>query len=1124
MNYTNTSNPRRRLMSAALFSASGLALMAAPAMAQETITTDEAAPEEEKRIVVTGSRIAVDSTTELESPVQVLTADNLKQAGEIDVTQTLRELPALSGSDPANLDSAQGFALSGASTLNLRNLGANRTLVLQDGRRHVPGIGGTATVDVGSIPNALIAEVQVLTGGASGVYGADAVSGVVNYIMRTGRDFDGLEYRVQTGISDEGDAEEIFGSVAGGGTFEDGRGSAVFAVEYSHSTSILNGDRDFAAGPNNFAFGQSNAFLNGQLGLAADSENALIPNRTLPVSSTRGIIAIGGFPFDRLAFGPSVASNFLPGSSTVPTFDGTNIPILQIIDPETGQLRAYNPGISTGAFNASGGDGIPINDPTLTLIPEITRVVASAGIDYEITSTITAFADAKFAYVETSETQGIPFADDLFLAGDNPFIPSALRAQFDELGATFAGVARDNLASDTGRGTDIERSTIRATGGLRWEAPESNVSFEASYTWGRTQVDDTGRNHRLNDRYFTAFDAVALTQANIDGTDPIFNFTDGSGTLKAIRGGEDIEINSGSAQVGDIVCRAEVTGLPSPSNAPFLVGGPPVFADGTVINGTDVSGQTRPVTFQIGDGTCAPLNLLGEFQGAGLEFAFVDINQDTTIEQQQFLAVLSGDTEHLFELPGGPVGFAAGFEYRRDESQFTRDSFESIEPRVIENVSAALFDSPLNGEGITVYELFGELRIPILAGVPFVENLEVTAAGRYSDYNTIGTTETYSFGGQYSPVDWLTFRGTYSRAIRAPNIGELFAPQGVATIGVDADPCDDGNINNGTSNRATNCLLFVDEGFDSANFLTAFSTGTNGGNPNLTEETADSFTIGGIFQPRGILGGALDNLVVIVDYYDIEIEDAVGSLTGQQIANACVDLPSINNQFCDAIERDPARGNAIVGFTSGNINLASLRARGVDFEARYAFDAPFGNGDWGTFTLSAAGTHFLERRTDSDPTIQSTIADETDPVQQQILILEQQLDSDNLGTVRGLNNPTPDWIVNFAVNWDFDRFNLGWRTRWEDSQLNVSNADAFDVEVQGNDVVIVEDTTILDPSQRFTGNGFEHDFTFSYEATDSIQVFGGVNNVFDREPFDGLFTRPVSPRGRFFFLGVSGSL
>ncbi|MEO1729818.1 MAG: TonB-dependent receptor [Pseudomonadota bacterium] len=1122
MNYDTKSYGRARLLAASLLSASSIALMTVPAHAQDSITTEDEPAEEEERIVVTGSRIAVDSTTSLESPVQVITAEQFKQAGEIDITQTLRELPALQGSDPATLDSAQGFAISGASTLNLRQLGSNRTLVLQDGRRHVPGIAGTANVDVGSIPSALISEVQVLTGGASSVYGADAVSGVVNYITRTGRDFDGIEYRLQTGISGQGDSEEVFGSIAGGGTFEDSRGSAVFAVEYSHSTAILNGDRDFGSGDGNFVFRQSDEILNNALGLDPDARNALIQNPTLPVSSTNAIIAVGGFPFDRLAFGPQVAVDFDPATSTVPNLDGTDIPILQIIDPETGELRAYNPGISASAFNAIGGDGIPSNPASLTLIPEQTRIVAASAVDYEITNTITLFADAKFAYVETTDTNGIPFTDDLIFQSDNPFAPPELQSQFVETGASFAGVALDNLGSDIGRGDDIERSTIRASGGLRWEAPESNVSFEASYTWGRTQVDQTLRNRRINDRYFTAFDAVALTEANIDGTDPIFNFTDGSGTLNAVRNGQEIQITSGDAQVGDIVCRAEVTGLPSPSNAPFLVGGPPIYADGVEINGVDVSGQTRPVTFQIGDGSCAPLNLLNptDFGQAALDFAFLDLKRDTVIEQQQFLAVLAGDTEHLFELPGGPVGFAAGFEWRRDDSQFTRDSLESIEARVIENVNAPLFDSPNPpGQGIRVWELFGEVRLPILGDMPFVENFEVTAAGRYSDYNTIGTTETYSFGAQYSPVEWFTLRGTLSRAVRAPNIGELFAPQGIATIGVNADPCDDGNINDGTANRAANCALFVVDGFSSDDFLTAFSTGTSGGNPNLTEETSDSLTIGGVFNPSGLFGGALDNLVVIVDYYDIEIEDAVGTLTGAQIAAACVDLPDINNQFCDAIERDPNRGGAIVGFTSGNINLSLLRARGIDFETRYSFDAPFGGGDYGTFTLSAAGTRFLERFTESDPIIQQTIADETDPLQQELLIADQATQSDLLGV---LGNP--EWIVNFGLNWNFDRFNIGWRTRFESSTLRISNAANTDVEIVGDEVVTSVSEDVVDDSQRYTGDGFEHDFSVSFEATDSVQIFGGVNNVFDQEPYPGSFSRPSSPRGRFFFLGVSGQL
>jgi outer membrane cobalamin receptor len=293
------------LQSSSLCALAGAMLVAglapAQASAQDSVTDDVASEEPSDQIVVTGSRIAVDSTTALASPVQVVTIENLKRAGEIDIAQSLREIPALQGSDPAGLDSAQGFGLTGASTLDLRQLGANRTLVLQDGRRHVPGIPGTATVDVASIPQALISRVEVLTGGASGVYGADAVSGVVNYVTRTGRDFDGLEYRLQTGISNEGDSEEFYGSVAGGGTFNDGRGSAVFAVEYSKQTGILNGDRPDIAGPGFASLNPSNAFLNNLLGLDPAAENAFVPDRRLPVSSAGSTIAVDPTPF---ALGP----------------------------------------------------------------------------------------------------------------------------------------------------------------------------------------------------------------------------------------------------------------------------------------------------------------------------------------------------------------------------------------------------------------------------------------------------------------------------------------------------------------------------------------------------------------------------------------------------------------------------------------------------------------------------------------------------------------------------------------------------------------------------------------------------------------------------------------------------
>lgn len=1117
--------------------AAGVSLIAlgfaAPATAQQddpvTLIADEDNDEALlERVVVTGSRIATDSALTAPSPVQSITIDQFRNSGDIEIATSLRNIPALQGSDPASLDSAQGLVATGGSSLNLRGLGNDRTLVLVDGRRHVPGFAGTATVDIGSIPQALIARTEVLTGGASSVYGSDAVSGVVNFITRTGRDFDGLEYRLQTGISSEGDAEDVLASIAGGGTFADNKGSAVLAVEFSHSTGIVNQDRSRFAGSGFSSLNPSNAFLNGILGLDLASEQAFVPNRTLPVSSAGSTIAVDPTPF-AFPFGAlnSFVTNFNPATDTVPFIPGTTIPVLQVIDPATGAVRAFNPGISTGGFNAIGGDGIPIGEtaPDLTLIPEITTFVASSAIDYELNEHITFFAEGKLAFTEARSTTGIPFSDDIPVALDNPFLPQAIQDQIPILDALIPGttpsifVARDNLGSETDSGNTTQRSTIRAAGGFRGTVPGLGFNYETSYTWGRTEIDSINRNARLNDRYFTAIDAVALTAADLDGTNPNLAFDGGVGTLNAIRGGQDIIIDAGSAQVGDIVCRSELSGLPSP--AALFVGGPPLFAAGTTINGTDVSDLTRPVTFAIGDGQCAPINILGanSIQGAGAAFAFTDLENDTVITQQQVLFTLSGDSSKLFELPAGPIGFAAGFEYRDDSSQFTPNAFFSIEGNVVTNNAVPIFQSPTDGQGINVFEGFGEIQIPLLKDLPFAEYLEVTAAGRISDYNTIGTVETFSFGGRYQPHDWLTLRGTYSRAIRAPNIGEAFAPQSAAFIQVDDDPCDADNITLGSANRAANCLEFVAEGFDSAEFLTAFVTGTTGGNPNLIEETSNSFTVGTVFQPSGIFNGWLDDFVVVVDYYDIEIDNAVGTLTGAAIAAACVDLPSTDNQFCDSVQRNPNNGGAIAGFQSGNINLAFLRARGIDFDVRYAFDVPsYGGRDLGSIQTSVAGTRFLERFTESDPVIGQTIASEPDPLQQQLLIVDQATVSNLLGVIG-----TPEWIFNMGINWQLDKWTLGWTGRYEDSAAQFSNAALTDVEIINGAVVVSDNVGLADPTQLFTGNGFEQDLNVNYDHSEKFGVYAGISNFTNVEPFLGSLARPVGPRGRFFFVGVRGT-
>jgi outer membrane receptor protein involved in Fe transport len=301
----------------------------------------------------------------------------------------------------------------------------------------------------------------------------------------------------------------------------------------------------------------------------------------------------------------------------------------------------------------------------------------------------------------------------------------------------------------------------------------------------------------------------------------------------------------------------------------------------------------------------------------------------------------------------------------------------------------------------------------------------------------------------------------------------------------------------------------VAPGFNPANFGSAFRPGTTGGNPALQEEEAKTFTAGLVWQPNGFL----DGLSVIADYYDIEITDAVGSLTGLQIAAACVDLPTTDNQFCDAITRNPVNG-LIENFTAGNVNLGSLAVRGIDFAVTYTVDEPFGEG-YGSFDLSVTGTRFLE-----DTSVFAAVPGTTETgLQAELDLISQAIDNDNLGEFGN-----PEWIANFGVTWKLPKARIGWTGRFESSQLapGITNIQVVEVAIEGDAVVVNPDNTFVPLAQRDTGDSLVHDIFASYDVTDNFSFYGGVNNLTDREPYLASLVRPIGVRGRFFYLGLRG--
>jgi outer membrane receptor protein involved in Fe transport len=305
----------------------------------------------------------------------------------------------------------------------------------------------------------------------------------------------------------------------------------------------------------------------------------------------------------------------------------------------------------------------------------------------------------------------------------------------------------------------------------------------------------------------------------------------------------------------------------------------------------------------------------------------------------------------LFELPGGPVRFALGAEYRRERGNYLDDPFvtegnPSLAVPTQSNTNAVVIGNFLPRPFI-VKEAYGELQLPVLRDMPFFHELTFSGAARVAHYNgATGTVWAYNAGVDWAPVRDLRFRGNYSRAVRAPNLSELYFPAVANFAPGFVDPCSPNSIANGTSNRQANCLAAVGgnaailAGIPNVTQSLAVITGSN---PNLKAETSRSWTFGGVFQPRFIPGLALS-----VDYYNIRVNNVIVTLGAQAIVNNCVDQASLNNVFCGLFQRylgpTPGPLGEITGQVQGNtllqagVNFAARVRRGVDVNLAYRFN------------------------------------------------------------------------------------------------------------------------------------------------------------------------------------------
>lgn len=828
--------------------ASACIVSATPAFAQE------ASESEDQIIIVTGSRI-VQRNVESEAPLQILNAETIQSSGVTNVQELLLENPAFGVPGYSRTNTAFATSGTGVASIDLRDLGSDRTLVLVNGRRVVASIPGTATVDLNVIPTQFVERIDVLTGGASSLYGSDAVAGVVNFIYK--RDFEGVDLQGQYGVSGRGDDSRYQLNATIGTKVADGRGHIMVHFGYSNESGLYSRQRK-GTRVDDF----SEVYFTG-----AESDIYKVVEPFLSSFPPQGRFITSGGTF-----------TYGPGGGLQPCFT-TN-----------GTTCGNGAGAGPNGFN---------RQAFRTLAVPVERYLFAATGEYELTSGVNLFFEGTFN--KTSSARDIePFplesggSNGIFPTGGgynietavtrnfgngvetrlirNPYVPLAIfNAATDTNGDGLRDIGFARRLSEFGnRLGSTERDFYRFVIGLQGDAFDNKFRWDVSYNYGQVNENQ-----------------ISSGQVNV------VNFRD------ALAGIPDFDDINGNGLTTDVIC----------ANAEAR-------ANGCIAANIFGAGS-------ISQGAVDYINAQGTFQ--------------TGIKQHIVQGNMSGT---LFELPGGPAGIAVGFEYRKEES------FEDHDALTNAGLNAGNKLPDTRGS-FDVKEAFVEVNLPILANIPGVNLLEVGGAFRIADYSTVGSIESYSLRATYSPIPDVRVRGTWARAVRAPNVAELFSglaqtfPPGLTDPCLGVGPSGGGVLGDScraapgvAANIAANGVFTLNQAD-----LQGIS-GFDGGNPNLGAETADSWTIGASFNPQSI--SALRNLVLTVDYYNIKIKDVISTFPRQFTLDKC--FGDGNATFCDLITRRPTatavNSSGSIEFVDAlNVNAAIQTAKGID--ATLSWNTPF---------------------------------------------------------------------------------------------------------------------------------------------------------------------------------------
>jgi len=1023
------------------------------------------------KITVTGSRIVRDTYSSI-SPLQVLTTEQQRTVGAFDPSQILQRDPAAAGTQ---IDATfQGFVLDngpGSQTLNLRGLGADRTLLLVNGRRLAPAgaEGAPANPSINLIPGSLVDRYDLLLDGASTIYGSDAVAGVGNIVLR--KDFDGLELFARGEINPAGAGEDY--TISGAWGFNTDRGVFGVGVEYDYRDEIELRDRDFFTGcSTNLEVTQDGEFRT--LGISDDAvvrarnnnQIGVVPDECVQFVGTGALLIEGTRSF-------SVFRQPGQGNFGIPGFSDTQNAFGQDVDSDGDGIRDVD-------FRFNNLDGQNLRQ---TFLSEQKLINAMAYGEYTFPgeANITPFFEANFSRAEIgTDNSGISQLTPVAPAS-NPFNPCNLNNPngFDcrFLDNEFSGLTGGPFALPTGTSREVRsffsirgdrdnfevtQEQYRGVLGVRGDLPFMGPS------WTFEMAGVYSKSIGISSRIGVRSDRLALA-LGVDPTQP---------------GGVELRAFGNSPLPGG---PCDVASLSNPGNAQ-----PDLNAD-----------QCVPVNIFADSVFNVPF---GSF-ATDAEAAYLLDSRDFRTEYEQVLlsGFLTGD---LFELPAGPVGVVFGAEWREDTIDSQPDAVAS------EGLLFGFFADQGAAGSKWIRELYGELSFPLMAGETLVEELTLDVSGRLTDEEFYGTNGTYSIKAGWRPVSPLLLRITYGTSFRAPNLRENFLRGQTGFLFLN-DPCAvpeiafdslGGGYNPDLDNRdpaiLDNCRR---EGRDPTRVgINAQGTNTQGsqsveiqtgGSLDINPETSTALNAGFSFEET--FGDGWD-VALGMTYFDIQLRDSIVEPSAQFVVNDCfLRDDAQRSPFCErlAFDTDPNNTRLLVSdVNSGFINLNQEAVRGIDFNAAFGKEVLIG-GEIFDLGLTMRANHLIERSTLFIDDLGNPSFDD---------------DAGEFGL--------PQWtgLAIGTIGWE--DFQFTWQVRYvgsvEQDEAGIdplsdafgNGPDGLPAGVIGNTCLgggsangVVEGDGVFCRDVGFADEIFYHTASIRYR-TDNITLIAGVDNIFDTAP------------------------